>query len=362
MSNLRDVIREAIINNELEEKFTPSQVRGYIESKNDLSRRYNLNHVGTILANWSVGPRARLGESVQTPSDAHFIRHERGLYSLNDDDYENESDDSNTPSLEDGNELPVNTDTKTGMNEICEKFVDYFKNRPFCYLKKGKGRSKDSWQPRGGAVVGWENRLKSYEWNGGNWEKTRITLKDFEDRLIKLLESPNSISQENALNIYNDIKKWGNPKGVKRNGKEIVEHLLNLLNNVITEVDSTLTKVYALAKPNEYVIYDSRVAAAILTVAEYMYPMRTKINKREDAVENFQCVFPALGLYGGEGGTRPRAYRNAKWPISYRVVEAQNQANRLCKGIQEILNKSSEGGRSNWTLREIEAVLFMEGY
>ncbi|WP_153146419.1 hypothetical protein [Dechloromonas sp. H13] len=361
MSNLRDVIQEAIRSRELGEIFTSDQVKGYISSKEHLNDRYTLKHIGTILANFSVGPGERRGNSVTTPNDALFIRLNRGHYSLNCDDYEDDGDELASALLE-GREFRSSKqpNANSTARDIALKMVDYLRNRPFRYLKKGLGRSSDYWVPSI-PVVGWQPRLDAYEWNGDNWNETKSILKDFEDRLESMLAST-VISADSALKIYDDIRKWGNPNGTRRNGDEIVAHLEALRNGEITEVDSTLTKVYALARPEEYVIYDSRVAAAILTAAEYMYPMRTKDKTSVDTVEVFRNEFSALGVYGGMGGTRPRGYRYKNWPVAYRVIQAQIDANRLCKEIKTILNDKKEGGRDTWTLREVEAVLFMEGY
>jgi hypothetical protein len=130
-----------------------------------------------------------------------------------------------------------------------------------------------------------------------------------------------------------------------------------------SKVDSTLTKLYAFAKPDEYVIYDSRVAAAIISIAEDIYRYSSVGGRREETVNKvFHPCFPCLGIFPGAGGTRPRGTRWVGWPDSDRSIPAQLDANRLCTAIVGRLNDREEDGRSDWNLREVEAVLFMEGY
>ena len=68
-----------------------------------------------------------------------------------------------------------------------------------------------------------------------------------------------------------------------------------------------------------------------------------------------------LGTYGGIGGTKPRGTRG-KWPSAYGNVDSQLQANTLCKNIVTCLNEKAEDNKTDWNLREVEAVLFMDGY
>jgi hypothetical protein len=125
---------------------------------------------------------------------------------------------------------------------------------------------------------------------------------------------------------------------------------------VENEVDSTLTKLFALTSPGSYVIYDSRVATAIVSIAEDIY-RRTKINE-------FRIVFRYLGHMdsAASAGTRPRGRRHNGWPDAYRSWGAQIDANELCVGIRNCLNDRNVDGKNDWNLREVEAVLFMEGY
>ena len=73
----------------------------------------------------------------------------------------------------------------------------------------------------------------------------------------------------------------------------------------------------------------------------------------------FHDIFPDLGRYSGAGEASNRGFRWRGWPNSYQNTGAQLDANDHCK---RIVIKLNENDRNNWTKREVEAVLFMEGY
>jgi len=227
--------------------------------------------------------------------------------------------------------------------------------------------------------VGWKNRLKFYAWTSGgkelapNWGETNSLIKNFSKELrplIERIESDEPVSAESLKDIYEKIKEWGNPRGAERSGAQVLAALKKVVSHAnggaAPPVDSTLTKVYAMAWPDEYAIYDTRVAASIVTIAEDLY--------RRTRLKGFCERFPALGHMdtASISGTRPRGRRLEKnspedlvfggWPNAYKKWPAQLDANRLCLGIQKVLNKRRIGGRTAWSLREVEAVLFMEGY
>lgn len=73
----------------------------------------------------------------------------------------------------------------------------------------------------------------------------------------------------------------------------------------------------------------------------------------------------AWGTAPGRGGTRPRQLQY-RWPIGYQNWECQLAANVLGSAVRDELNRrtvafAKQDGTA-WTLREVEAVLFMEGY
>ena len=357
-------------------KFHPVDLMGNPSSHNGETytigmSEYKKSTIITNLNNLSVGPGNRKGNHVKKGYKPHYRKYKDGKFSLlNITASDNVCFEEviNVPKIvghpnsgkQRGKSKKINKDS------IYKDFVNYLGCNPFrIYL--GDGR----WYPHGKAIVGWKNRLDYYAWplntnkpgNPVKWENTDNKLSKFIDRLTNLIDAaklnefPVNKQRSIALDIYNDIKKWGNPRGNDRDGKQILEIIMKISANDVSDmpVDSTLTKLYAFTKPDEYAIYDTRVAAAIVTVAEDLY--------RRDKINKFQDEFPNLGhmKYAANSGTRPRGIRS-KWPNAYQVWNAQLDANKLCIGIRDELNKAGIDGNEDWNLRQVEAVLFMEGY
>jgi len=360
MANLGDHIRIEIQAGNLGETFTVEQIKNLGCSGNNCciaGQQYSRQHVGTILANHSIGPGDRQGEWVKRGSKPLFIKHEqRATYSLNRGYLEQDDD------LVDLNQI------KQSSNEDCLEvaplLVDHVRNLPFRqFINTNRG---GKWYPEHGPITGWLERLNHYSWNGRGWAETQRILHQLTDRIAQLRnnckQELNRNLENEAQEIYDDIRTWGNPRGTQREGQELLAMLEALWKeNQINLVDSTLTKLYAMSNPDEFVIYDSRVAASIVTLAEDIFRMRNRNGQRIDTVFDFQKMYPNLGTYGGVGGTRPRGTR-AKWPNAYGNVDAQLQANALCKSIVVCLNEEAEDNKTDWNLREVEAVLFMDGY
>ena len=364
--NLANHIRIEIENNKLGEEFSCQELLALHEPREDKKFRigngeYTEAAIRSILSNYSTGPDRRIGDSVKKGSGKLFIKLEQnGRYKLAYDEIELDDQDTEKVKF-------ITGSVSLSSSSIANDFVEYIRNKPFRILLNTKGiRTKRTWLPTSGPAMGWLQRLNSYKWNSKDWATTSKELSVIICKISDIKKMPGDIADKHSENVYEDIKKWGNPKGKKRSRDEVLPLLIKIWNNCITEVDSTLTKLYALADPNNFVMYDSRVATAIISIAEDIYRVRylKKNNKstRVDTVSEFCKVFNHLGLYGGTGGTRPRGVRYPKWPYAYTSVPAQMQANILCKAIMNELNKHKEDGKSDWTLREVEAVLFMEGY
>ena len=381
MTSLRQFIRDAINAEWLESQFTANAVKGLAKKIREEggSLAFDPKNVTATLNNNSEGPGNRRGAAVQRGGAAWLTKHENKSFSLRQNVGKSpagakmQTAQINPPIRKIKGKQSVDS-TKapraepTTENEAALRFVDYLENMPFRILKKGTGRGRYSWHPQEGAACGWNERLSAYEWNDKNWKDTESKIKEFTRNLDSLEKQwkkhPGSLElQKTAKDIYDEIKKWGNERGKDRDAEEVLSYLVKLWDkNEIDAVDSTLTKLYAFARPNKYVIYDSRVAMAIVRIAEFMYPVKTKENRQHDTVEDFKKFFKHLGTVDGVGGTRLGAVFRQKWPRARTKVKAQYEANRLCKAIVNSLNDQKVGGRTDWKLREVEAVLFMEGY
>ena len=381
MTSLRKLISDAISDERLESQFTAKAVENLANKFREEggSLGFDPKYITSTLNNNSDGPGDRRGAAVQRGGAAWLTKHENESFSLkqNVEKYPTgtttQRAQNNPPIRKIKGKLSVDS-TKaprtvpTTEDEAVRRFVDYLENMPFRILVKGSGRGRPRWHPQGGAVCGWNQRLSAYEWNDNNWVDTELKISGFTRNLDSLEKKwkkhPGSSGlKKTAKDIYDEIKKWGNTRGEDLDGEVVLSYLVKLWgNNEIDVVNSTLTKLYAFARPDDYLIYDSRVAMAIVKIAEFMYPVMKIRDKRHDTVKGFMEVFKYLGLAGGDGGTRLGLAFRQNWPNAYTEVAAQLEANRLCKAIVERLNAESVGKRQNWNLREVEAVLFMEGY
>lgn len=385
---MRDNIAIEIANGNIPDTFSTIELL-----QNPQGGRYKIGYnlyqkvsITTNLYNLSIGPNAREGNHVQNGRQPEYIMHSNGRFSLFKGIYRRNLNQVpevvNTPtpasvmtsvnnSIENKQISPVNFDSETSIlskSDIYNSFVDYIENKPFrlfSYVEKGK------WYPTDRAIVSWKSRLEAYRWGTQDWMETEKHLKSFTSQLNALI-THNFTNTQDALEIYASIKKWGGitkvdsvtPSDVIDNLRKIHEYTRSGISTP-SPINSTWTKVYALAFPESFVIYDTRVAYAIVSIAEDIYrPSRSEGSHPEDNIKKFHRVFDAIGTMhtAARGGTRPRGVRYKSWPKAYQSWEAQLQANELCIGICNSLNSKKIGDRVNWSLREVEAVLFMEGY
>jgi hypothetical protein len=378
--NLRDLIRKEVDRGTIHEPFEVSKLRELMRQNDGLlGGELPPQHWETILANFSIGPGKRRGESVQRGSVPLFLKHEeRATYSLIWEEMEDvgEAQDdgadaqaTDAPRL--GLPLPKHAEAKARSQSIAALVVDYLRHKPYRLMttRVTAGHVALTWGDR--TAVGWWQRLMAYQWNGADWQQTVRTV----DAMVAELQSArerwtvqgNSPELENEVErIYEAIRAWGNRRGKVRQGAELLQLLAAVwAGDAPMEVDSTLTKLYAFASPEDYVIYDSRVAASIVSMAEDIFRVRGQ--DLDTAGQPFRAVYRHLGHYaGGRAGTRPRPVRSRLWPQAYGAAAAQMDANTLCKAIRDALNqcrepKAGEQADRPWTLREVEAVLFMDG-
>ena len=135
--------------------------------------------------------------------------------------------------------------------------------------------------------------------------------------------------------------------------------------NARANMNSGWTKVAAFATAGfeeiedgrPQAIWDSRVATAVLSRLESVVPAHVDIAE----------LFPGVGTVPGRGGTRPREQLR-KWPSGYGSWRGQVAGSRVVRDIRDILNEEGyglpqlEGGPTKWTTRNVEMVLFMDGY
>ncbi len=232
----------------------------------------------------------------------------------------------------------------------------------------------------------WDDRLRNYVWKGRTFFETQRDLAGILWRgsvLARLLEPPGRWNQEDeaqAVKWAMEIFAWGGTRQRQPvTPTKVAGVLANAMRGGLSETNAPMnsgyTKVASFAtaflegEPGRtpQVINDSRVAAALTS--------RLDCELQRRGLDPGQ-VFPGLGtVNAARGGTRPRQL-SLNWPSAYGRWSGQFAATQVVKCIRDILNeRSPEGGHifprmpcpepednCDWTMRAVEAVLFMDGY
>jgi hypothetical protein len=225
----------------------------------------------------------------------------------------------------------------------------------------------------GSTKHGWGERLAAYYWHG-DWQTTCARLDGFSSQIrraiTKLKErADDRVAADELLNAFKDACVWGGVRLPEPDSCALAVEVLNVCKLLSQgqephsgyRLNSAWTKLYALALPDRCVIYDSRVATAVTSILDPTMQFVSQEAKWQS--------FRNLGTVPGRGGSRPRDLC-WHWPNGYRVWASQTAANPLCREVLGELNRQAAtrpdcrklNDLSPWTLREVEAVLFMEGY
>ena len=241
--------------------------------------------------------------------------------------------------------------------------VDTIAQRPYQYYFKRQRRLHPA-----ESVVGWEARLDAYFWPSleRTWERNVPLLQRFVETFETLqIGRPGmgtEVNRSRLLDLFTEICLWGGVKLPEDNCRILYDEVSLALEQLDRgelprecRINSAWTKLYAIARPATCVIFDSRVAASLTSILDH-YMDRLSGSALYEPYE-------ALGYVNGRGGSRPRSL-NYEWRNGYKRWDSQCAANRLCMEVVGRLNErvvKTERDRS-WTLREVEAVLFMDGY
>lgn len=233
-------------------------------------------------------------------------------------------------------------------------------------------------RPFGAQVTGWDARLMAYFWPGPHhgYRETRAamqTLTESSGRLAQALSERGHWSeaeQTEAVDLAHAVFEWG---GVPQDPDTVTPATVQAVYEAALRDDpaaqanmnSGWTKVAAFASAHRedqdggrpHAIWDSRVATAIISRLERVVPQHVDI----------AGLFPGVGTVPGRGGTRPRELAR-QWPSGYRSWRGQVAGSQIVRDIRDILNAKGyglpqfEGGPVRWTTRDVEMVLFMDGY
>jgi hypothetical protein len=241
------------------------------------------------------------------------------------------------------------------------------------YVAEMPYQGYDRREPVGLKKHGWGERRAAYYW-GRDWPTTCSRLSglssQIQQAITKLEErADDKVAATDLLNAFKDTCVWGGVRLPESDSCNLAAEVLRVWQLLSQgqnppsgcRLNSAWTKLYALALPDQCVIYDSRVAAAVTSILD---PTMQSLSGQP----NWQS-YARLGTVPGRGGSRPREVL-WDWPNGYRVWASQTAANLLCREVLKELNQQARtrpdcrklNDRSPWTLREVEAVLFMEGY
>jgi hypothetical protein len=246
--------------------------------------------------------------------------------------------------------------------------VRYIAEKPFQPYYRRK--------PHGLIRHGWGERLMAYLWPtpDRDWQIvcSRVAQLSLEiQQAIRKLDhcSDDSVAAEELLDAFRGTCVWGCVKLPESSPHALAIEVLQVWKALSSgrepppgsRLNSAWTKLYSFALPEKCVIYDSRVAAAVTAILDPVMESFSPCHKWQPYV--------ALGTVPGRGGSRPRDLR-WDWPDGYRAWTSQMAANLLCRAVLDELNRQAASQHdcrkldalTSWTLREMEAVLFMEGY
>lgn len=219
----------------------------------------------------------------------------------------------------------------------------------------------------------WNDRLAGYYWKGKDFAATQRDLRQvlWTGSVLSRLHSEWTASDKlQALAWSDEIFQWG---GTRQKAPVTAEKVRGVLENAVLNrivapsapMNSGYTKVASFAtdylensgQGSPQVINDSRVATSLTFGLD-------SILQRRNLTPS--ALFPNLGTVNvGRGGTRPRTLL-LEWPNAYGRWKGQFAATQVVSAIRDILNSSPSDypadGYERWTVRMVEAVLFMDGY
>lgn len=249
--------------------------------------------------------------------------------------------------LETSEAAPLRTCSQISVLE--ERLACFLEQEPFQIYDKMR-RNYHPQQP----VIGFDARLSSYFWPNPSvgFAATDLRLQGFIGRARDLRNDLHANAVQ-VLALFADICAWGGVQVPTDDAQVVVDNLIRAeLQSRQTPalMNSAWTKLYAIFYPDDFVIYDSRVATAMIAIAEQCMS--------DSDLVTFKNSYPNIGNVAGRGGSRPRTTATF-WRNAYTSWPAQLDANKLAAQILSQLNRRLH---KSYSLRQLEAVLFMEGY
>lgn len=299
---------------------------------------YSESHVRTELANNAEDT----GYWVRAGQPAKYKRVGEGLYRViaieEIEELLETSEDASLPAL-----------TCSQISVLEERLACFLEQEPFQIYDKMR-RNHHPQQP----VIGFDARLSSYFWPNPSvgFAATGLRLQGFIDR-ARDLQNDLYANAVQVLALFADICAWGGVQVPTDDAQVVVDNLIRAEHQsrqTPALMNSAWTKLYAIFYPDDFVIYDSRVATAMIAIAEQCMS--------DSELVTFKNSYPNIGKVAGRGGSRPRTTATF-WRDAYTSWPAQLDANKLAAKVLSHLNRRLH---KTYSLRQLEAVLFMEGY
>lgn len=316
-------------------------------SLTDASERYRVgldffaaNTISTQLANLCE----LTGNSTRSGQVARYRRVAEGLYEL----LGLEETQELSPEAAQDCVIPLSTYCDS-LSPFEARFAGYLENEPFQIYDRRRRKVYPA-----EAVQGLDKRLSSYFWPSPQvgFQDTEQVLKGFIAQ-AQVLSLDLGANANAVLALFALICQWGGVRLPTQNANEVIRNLQLAAKRSAQQpaaMNSAWTKLYAMFYPDDFVIYDSRVATALVAIAEAVFS--------DAELASFKTLYPGLGVIIGRGGSRPRTTRTV-WRNAYLSWSAQLDANRLLAAIVRSLDTRSG---LTWNVRQLEAMLFMEGY
>lgn len=225
----------------------------------------------------------------------------------------------------------------------------------------------------------WDERLRNYVWKGRTFVETQRELADIiwqGSVLSRFIERDIAWTRQDEIQAVawaTRIFSWGGTRQKSPVSWQKVRHTLaNAVSNRVEHRDAPMNSGYTKMASfgtayledesgrTAQVINDSRVATALT------WRLDSILQEHGWLPAN---LFPGLGkVEAARGGTRPRPLA-MDWPDAYQRWSGQFAATAAVLAMRDILNQDNSFPRMPfgeqempWTVRGVEAVLFMDGY
>lgn len=365
---LHNSILKCIQDGKLPEEFTISDLKNSpCENERYFvgDETYALTTINTTLANLSIDAvGVRRGKHVEYGAKPRYVRVSRGKYRLYCTEQQlkaaiiAEEEIEKTKNIE---QIQFDITVIEKAQTVAEYVASYLSKMPFqFYFKKQKIKHPQN------PAVGLAERLDAYFWPDltQGWLQTEKKLSHLVVK-FKMLELNKNQADcaEKLLALFAEICRWGGVRLPSIDAEQLKSQVFSVLQAIDRgeipsssfRLNSAFTKLYAMARPDSFIIFDSRVAAALTSIIDDHY---CTLTSQPDWIH-----YQSLGFVNGRGGSRPRLLVN-DWQNGYQKWSAQFAANKLCLDILAFINENQEkyGLDRAMTLRELEAILFMEGY